>query len=112
MKEYNQLTKLSIPVHYEHIFIANFVLTDKPPLTIRIPRMWCVADSTSIGSFIGQISTEIQDDDIVYGLTHSEGYNIVSSGLEPLPFVVNPQTGYVYTNQSLNTSVSLTFDFD
>lgn len=81
---------------------------DKPPPTINAVRVWKIRDDTPIGQLVGQVSTQTQDDDIVFGLEHSVGFNIFQSDnlTEPLPFDINAKTGLVYTNQSLSTWVS------
>ena len=82
-----------------------FVFTDKPPLTISASRSWVIADNTPIGSLVNQVSTQTPDDNIVFGLEHSTGFNIIQSDPEPLPFMIDAKTGYVYTNQSLSSWV-------
>ncbi|XP_065211978.1 tyrosine kinase receptor Cad96Ca [Planococcus citri] len=76
---------------------------DKPPLTVSVQRSWKLAENTSVGSLVAQAFSEPQGDDIIFGLEHATGFNIYqSSDLKPLPFVINPKTGYIYTNQTLS----------
>lgn len=70
-----------------------------------------MADSTPIGTVVGSVSVSESDvrKDIVYGLEHAIGENIVQSEPTPLPFRVDNKTGEVFTNQSLAKSVHTYF---
>lgn len=76
---------------------------DLPPPVLTIVRKWEIPDSEQIGSVVTRVQAR-QDGEarLQFGL-EKDGWN--PTGLtpdpKPLPFRIDPDTGVVYTNQSL-----------
>ncbi|CAH1404089.1 unnamed protein product [Nezara viridula] len=76
---------------------------DLPPPVLTIVRKWEIPDSEQIGSVVTRVQAR-QDGEarLQFGL-EKDGWN--PAGLppdsKPLPFRIDPDTGVVYTNQSL-----------
>ncbi|XKL65970.1 hypothetical protein PGB90_009390 [Kerria lacca] len=78
----------------------------KPPPTIRTERNWIIPENTRIGDMITRVSAMEDEDNIIFGLEHVDGFNIAQSDPIPFPFYINETTGIVYTNQSLTNVVN------
>lgn len=93
------------------IFIKNFYitglcdLTGSPPI-IGVDRNWVVDSTAPIGTVVARVrvSDVGNETDLVYGLEHSTGFNIVQENEDPLPFTID-DNGRVTTNTSLTNKV-------
>ncbi|XP_027843560.1 tyrosine kinase receptor Cad96Ca isoform X2 [Aphis gossypii] len=76
-------------------------LTGSPPI-IGVDRNWVVDSTAPIGTVVARVrvSDVGNETDLVYGLEHSTGFNIVQENEDPLPFTID-DNGRVTTNTSL-----------
>lgn len=73
-----------------------------------LDRNWRVQDKEPIGTVVTRVrATDDEGDPLVYGLEHYHDYGLgLPTDPRPLPFVIDPATGVVRTNQSLLERVS------
>ncbi|XP_053684738.1 tyrosine kinase receptor Cad96Ca [Sabethes cyaneus] len=82
--------------------VAESQELNTPPV-ILVDRNWRIRENTTVGSMIKQVGAEDSDNDEL------------EFGLDPLgsgqlqPFVIDPQTGYVYLNESLEGKAGQNF---
>lgn len=77
------------------------------PGTISVDRNWSVPESTKIGQIVKTVRvTGVGNRSVTYSL---ETDDTLGFGNFESPFWINPSTGYVYLNKSLEGWVSLKF---
>lgn len=73
------------------------------PSTISVDRNWLIPESTSIGTIVKTVSvTGENNETILFTLELEDPFNPNMVN----PFWIDPSTGYVYLNQSLEGKVS------
>ncbi|XP_055532788.1 tyrosine kinase receptor Cad96Ca [Wyeomyia smithii] len=84
--------------------VAESQELNTPPVVV-VDRNWLIRENTTVGTMIKQVVAEDSDNDEL------------EFGLDPLgngmlqPFVIDPQTGYVYLNESLEGKAGQNFFF-
>lgn len=76
------------------------------PATIYVDRNWLIPESTQVGTIVKTVSVKGENNEAVqYTLDLDDIFN---PNVEN-PFWINPTTGYVYLNKSLEGKVSQRF---
>lgn len=80
------------------------------PATISVDRNWNIPESTKVGTIVKTVNVQGENNHTrTYSLELE--YNPFGSNEQENPFWINPQTGYVYLNTSLEGWVSHSVSF-
>lgn len=84
-------------------FFSTSQLRGFEPATINVDRNWIIPESTKVGSIVKTVSVKADNNEtILYTLEMDDLFHPNMAN----PFWIDPSTGYVYLNQSLEGKVS------